>query len=271
MKQLNKLILVLFFLLSSINYAQEFNGYKYIIVSNLLNSRDEYISDYSKISNQISDYFTKKNMIVIKGYDTEKPRELEFNPCLGLFVRVEEFDKWISLQFLNCKKEKIKNIMGKGRNSSEALIPVFEKLDQIPTYAFDEKLIELGVYPIVENINKTESELKSYFDSTKTDAIEGIYKSYKSKSNYKLGIIRDGDFYKAIIIESEFLHWKKGDVKAIFESTAADGVFSTNYIKDDKISLETFSSLEGGLINIEIRNSKGENEDMKLLKLYPKN
>ena len=60
-------------------------------------------------------------------------------------------------------------------------------------------------------------------------------------------------------------------MKAIFESTAADGVFSTNYIKDDKISLETFSSLEGGLINIEIRNSKGENEDMKLLKLYPKN
>lgn len=267
----NKILIVLMLIFSNSNFAQEFNGYKYIIVSNLLNSRDEYITDYSKISNQISDYFTKKNMIVIRGYETEKPRELDFNPCLGIVVKVEEFDKWISLQFLNCKKEKIKNIMGKGRNSSDALTQVFEKLDQIPTYAFDEKLIELGVYPVVENINKNEGELKSYFDSTKTDAIEGIYKSYKSKSNYKIGIIKDRDFYKAIIIESEFLHWKKGDVKAIFESTAADGVFSTKYLKDDKTSLETFSSLEGGLINIEIRNSKGENEDLKLLKLYPKN
>ena len=38
----------------------------------------------------------------------------------------------------------------------------------------------------------------------------------------------------------------------------------------NKNSIETFSNLEGGLINIEIRSTKGENQDMKLLKLYPK-
>jgi hypothetical protein len=39
----------------------------------------------------------------------------------------------------------------------------------------------------------------------------------------------------------------------------------------DKTSIETFANLEGGLINIEFKNPNGENEDIKLLKLYPKN
>jgi hypothetical protein len=61
--------------------------------------------------------------------------------------------------------------------------------------------------------------------------------------------------YKAIIIESELPQWEKGDVKAIFETTAAEGVFSTKYFMAGKTSIETFSNLEGGLINIEIKKN----------------
>ena len=43
------------------------------------------------------------------------------------------------------------------------------------------------------------------------------------------------------------------------------------YFMGDKTSIETFANLEGGLINIEMKNPNGENNDLKLLKLYPKN
>ncbi len=270
MKLIQKISILVILLSSNINFAQEFNGYKYIVVSNLFNSSDEYIDDYFKISEQVSDYFTKKNMIVIKGLDTEKPRELKFNMCLGLFVKVEKNEKYMYIEFINCKAEKIKSIYVKGRNYADALLQIFEKLDQNPTYAYDEKLTSLGEFPTVENISKNENELKAYFDSTKIDDIEGIYKTYQSDSNYKLGIFKDGDLYKAIIIESDYLQWKKGDVKAIFESTAAEGVFSTKFFMGDKTSIETFANLEGGLVSIELKGENIKKDDMKLLRLYPK-
>ena len=268
MTKTNKTLIILMLILSNINFAQEFNGYKYIIVSNLLNYDEEYIEDYFKISEQVSDYFIKKNMIVIKGFDAELPRELKFNLCLGLQVKVSNWDKYLQLKFANCKNEQIKSIFEKDR--SDALLKVFEKLDQNPSYFYDEKLTPFFEYPTVENINKNEDELKAYIDSTKIDAIEGIYKSYQSNSNYKLGIFKDGDLYKAIIIESDYLHWKKGDLKAIFESTAADGVFSTKYFMKNKTSIETFANLEGGLLSIELKGKNEKKDDVKLLRLYPK-
>lgn len=271
MKKTGKLLFFLILLISNINIAQEFNGYKYIVVSNLLNyNKKEYTDDYFKISEQVSDYFIKKNMIVIKGFDTEKPRELEFNPCLGLYVNVVDLGKALLLEFFNCKNEKIKSVFQKDRYTRTILLKIFEELDQNPTYAYDHKLTPFFEFPTVENINKNENELKAYFDSTKIDDIEGIFKTYQSDINYKLGIFKDGDLYKAIIVESDYTQWKKGDVKAIFESTAAEGVFSTTYFMGDKTSKETFSNLEGGLITIELKGKDGKNDDMKLLRLYPR-
>lgn len=119
------------------------------------------------------------------------------------------------------------------------------------------------------NINKNETELKAYFDSTKLDPIEGIYKSYKSDSYYKLGVIKVDDIYKAIIIESSYQNWKKGEVKAVFESTSVVGVFSAKYYLGDRTLVETFANLEGGLITVELKNVNGEDDNMLLLKLYP--
>ena len=155
-------------------------------------------------------------------------------------------------------------------NYKGALSKTLSKLKS-KEYFFSPQLTPKIEFAEVENINKNENELKIYFDSTKLYPIEGIYKSYKSETNYKLGLIKVGDLYKAIIIESDYPQWKKGDVKAIFESTAAEGVFSTKWYLSNKTSIETFANLEGGLINIEMKNSNGESDDLKLLKLYPKN
>ena len=278
MKNTHKILIVLMLLLSNINFAQEFNGYKYIVVSNLdygVKGKDPY-----GVQQSVVNYFRTRGFQVISGGDgtwskSLQPNDLKFNKCLGLFVGISHKASpsyEVTLNFLNCKKESIKQLTGKASaNFDNALKRIFTQLDENPTYTFDESLTPNIIYPEVENINKDENELKSYFDSTKLDPIEGIYKTYKSDSNYKLGIIKVEDKYKAIILESDFLQWKKGDVKAIFESTAADGVFSSKWYIADKTSIETFANLEGGLITVELKNPKGENDDTKLLKLYPKN
>jgi len=248
------------------------------VVSNLdygAKGKDTYGVQQSVVS-----YFKVRGFQVISGGDgmwskSLQPNDLKFNKCLGLFVSISHkasppYD--VTLNFYNCKQELIKEVNGKASaNFDNALKRIFNQLDENQYYSFDESLTPKITYPEVENINKDENELKAYYELTKLEPIEGIYKTYKSDSNYKLGIFKVGELYKAIIIESDYPHWKKGDVKAIFESTAAEGVYSIKYYLVDKTSIETFANLEGGLINIELKNNKGENEDVRLLKLYPKN
>lgn len=278
MKKTHIILIVLTLIFSNSNYAQEFNGYKYIVIGNLdygARGKDTY-----GVQQSVVKYFMDRGFQVITGgdepwSDSLYPKDLKFNNCIGLFVGISHkaFPRYeVSLSFINCKRETIKNLTGKASaNFDNALKRIFSQLDEITSYSFDESLTPVISFPEVENINKDENELKAYFDSTKLDPLEGIYKTYKSDSNYKLAIIKVEDKYKAIILESDFLHWKKGDVKAIFESTAADGVFSTKYYFGDKTSIETFANLEGGLITVELKNPKGEIDKVNLLKLYPKN
>jgi hypothetical protein len=248
------------------------------VVSNLdygAQGKDTYGVQQSVVS-----YFKGRGFQVISGGDgtwskSLQPNDLKFNKCLGLFVSISHkasppYD--VLLKFYNCKQELIEAVNGKASaNFDNALKRIFNQLDENPYYSFDESLTPKITYPEVENINKEENELKAYYESTKLEPIEGIYKTYKSDSNYKIGIFKVGELYKAIIIESDYPHWKKGDVKAIFESTVAEGVYSIKYYLVDKTSIETFANLEGGLINIELKNNNGENEDVRLLKLFPKN
>ena len=271
MKLQKKILILLLLLSASTNLAQEFNGFKYIVIGNLDYGPSG--KDIYGISNSLADFFIKKgyNVIVVDKFDNLKVAELKYNNCLGLYIRPSHTGFEIKVDFLNCNNETIKSVTGKANsNYVNALNRIFNQLDKIIDYTYDETLTPKKIYPVVENINKTEAELKAYFDSTKTDAIEGIYKSYKSDTNYKVGVFKIGELYKAIVIENDYSHWDKGDVKAIFESTAAEGVFSTKYYMSNKTSIETFANLEGGIITIEIKNQKGENEDINLLKLYPK-
>ncbi len=275
-----KILILLFLLSSSYNFAQEFNGFKYVVVRNL-----DYGSqgkDINGIGSSVADYFRLKGYQVIIGGDSEwsdslYPKDLKFNICLGLFVDIghKAYPPYeVSVTFGNCKREVIKQITGKASGNFEnALKRIFNQLDESPYYSFDESLTPKITYPEVENINKDENELKAYFDSTKVEPIEGIYKTYKSELNLRLAIIKNGNEYKAISLEPEASHWKVGDVKIILESTSADGVFSAKWFMRDKSVQETFANLEGGLITVELNNPNkaGEKTTINLLKIYPKN
>ena len=283
MKQVNRIIIGLILLLFNINFAQEFNGYKYIIVRDLkygVNGNDIY-----NLSRNSRDYFKSKGLNVIN--ENNIPDDLKNNTCLGLILEVNnDFNSGfannltygVSMDFRDCMENSIKKIRNTSsnelassqKNYDKSLKRCFNDLDKIlDNYFYDSKLTPKIEYPEVENINKTEADLKVDFDSKQIDPIEGIYKTYKSEINYKVGMFKVGELYKAIIIESDISHWKKGDVKAIFESTAAQGVFSIKFYNENKILIETFANLEGGLITVELKNSEGEDANIKFLKLYP--
>lgn len=277
MKSFIKSLFCLLLLTSNSNFAQEFDGYKYFIVHELdygANGKDIY-----GLQKDVVNYLLSRGYTVISGgngwSESMYPNDLKLNPCLGLFINISHNPTppaVISLNFQNCQNKIIKTLSGKSIwGFPTVLNQIFGELNKIKFYSFDESLTPTPNFPIVENIKKDENEIKGYLDSKTPDPIEGIYKSYKSDTNYKIGIIKVGEAYKAIIIESELPHWKKGDVKAIFESTSIDGVFSTKYYLGNKNSYETFANLEGGLITIEFKNGKGEKVDSYFLKLYPKN
>lgn len=278
MKNFHKAIIVTMLLFSNITFGQGndlnfLNGMKYATFYGPKNS-----ASYAKFA------LNKLGLTLISYDMVEWPKDAKFNSCLvshwSCSVRGGMgYTAKATLTISNCYKdvlyEKTNSVQRFGvadfdTNAGIAYERTFDEFKDFD-YAYDEKLTPSITYPEVETINKDENELKAYFDSTKTDPIEGIYKTYKSDANYKIGIINVVDFYKAIIIESDIPQWRKGEVLAVFESTAAEGVFSTKFYSANKTPIETFSNLEGGLINIEIKNSKGENVDMKLLKLYPKN
>jgi hypothetical protein len=276
MKVIYRILIVALLLSSNINFAQNnnlnfLNGMKYASYSGP--------ADYEYIA--ISS-ISKMGLTMLSHNSNEWPKEAQMNSCLiGYWNLIINggfgSGAKATLQISNCYHvavyDKTNTASGFGasfdKNMNIATQRAFDSFKNF-THSYDESLSKTITYPEVENINMDEKELKSYFDSTKLAPIEGIYKTYKSDSNYKLGIIKVADKLKAIVIESDLPQWKKGDVKMIFESTALDDVFSVKYYMGDKTSIETFANLVGGLIKIEFENQTEKNEDINLLKLYPK-
>lgn len=277
MKVTYRILIAILLLSSNINFAQKnnltfLNGMKYAFYSG--SDELEYIANNA---------INKLGLIALPKDSNQWPEEAKTNPCLNSQWRTIIKSAFGSgakcnLQILDC----LNVVLYDETNTASGFGASFEKNVNVASnrafdnfknfkYSYDKSITSTIKYPEVENINMDENNLKSYFDATKLDPIEGVYKTYQSDSNYKLGIIKVADKFKAIVIESNLPQWHKGDVKIVFESTAAEGVFSVKYYMGDKTSIETFANLVGGLINVEIKNQTGENNDLKLLKLYPKN
>jgi hypothetical protein len=271
MNKIKFIVTCLIFFTSTNYYSQDFDGFKYVVID----SKD-YITkedDYYKICNKIANYFNSKGFETLIGSDfLFFPKELNKNLCKGLYVKYHINENEVILMFNNCKREVIKNLRGTNLFSYEkSLISIFDELDKQNYYSYNENLTPIiDDEIIVQKNNKSEAEIKKYLDNNKIDQIEGIYKSYKSDDYFKIGIVKENDNYKAIVLESNKSNWINGEIKAEFESTAVEGVFSIKYYNTTKKPIETFANIEGGLLNVELKEQNGDDNSMKFLKLYPK-
>jgi hypothetical protein len=276
---MKKLILLLLFIpLASFGQSNKYllNGMKYVVYKTNIEERfvDGLLGiTVENLGLQLIEYNNKNNW----------PKEAINNPCLisEWIVLIEgglSQNAKTELTIKNCFNEiifqgKKRTASGFGASFNKNLMTsskrAFEELEDFK-YFYNEKLTPFIDYPEVENISIEENSFKDYLENNLINTIEGVFKTYKAKTSYKLGIVKNGDTFKALILESELKQWKRGDVKAIFESTAVDGVYSVQYFLSDKTSIETFANVEGGLITIEFDDVNEVDANIRLLRLFPK-
>lgn len=280
---------LLFILLISTVYAnysfsQSLNGYKYIYVPTLKYENDR--TDIWNISQKLKTWFTEKGLIVISE-NSIKPEELKKDPCLMLECEIEHTEitygtNKVTINLINCQKQSIYNKTGSAMGWSlqddynKATKRAYEDIKEIK-YKFDSsKILSKEIeksFPTLELTGFTEEFIKKYLSENKTDAIEGIYKSYQSDGlpYYKIGIIKSKDTYKAVIIETDRPYWKTGEIKAIFEPSSMRGLYSVKWYSSNKTPYETFASLENlALLNVELKDTKtGIKRQDKFIKMFP--
>ena len=283
-------LLTAFSLLVILSFGQKLNlnGYKYIFVEQL-----QYQSgiDVHGIVQLVKKEFVNKGFTIVERNDQiPEIREITDNPCLLLRTIITHTANtsptimWgkntVTVTIRNCKNEIVYSGEGKCgaadykfstelRKGAENSLKDFNKTK----YSFNSASTPEITYPIVEKTNETEESIKQYLDNNKLDPIEGIYKSYQSDqmSYYKFGIVKSGDKFKAIILESTLKQWKSGEVKAYYEPSSMRGFYSVKWYMADKVQIETFASMENdAIISIEFKDViNNVKEQDKFIKMYP--
>ena len=259
--------------------AAPFDGYKYMVVQTLTYQNGG-IDSYG-ISASLRSYFESIGMTILSSESNSWPPEAKGDPCLiAICSPFSNGQSTVGFTIRNCKNEVICDERSSAlnwtndiqNNYNRALKNCLSKLDK-RNYSFNAALTPVPVMPAVEKTSETEASIKTYLTSTTISSLEGIYKSYQTDdlSYYKLGIIKQGTVYKAIIIESFLKQWRPGEVKATFEPSAIDNIFSIKWYKGNKTPVETFGKLDdGGLLTIELTNpATGVKEQQKFVKMFP--
>jgi S1-C subfamily serine protease len=268
----NLLSFLLLFITISLT-AQKLDGYKYVYVHEL---KYEGGTDIFGLTGKTKNFLQKKGFLLLSEDSNQWPLEAKNNNCLIGFVNVNnEGRAKVSIEIINCKNEIVYTDKAHATNWANNYYDNFDRslkniFEKFPKYVFDSTKSIEKEYPTTELTNETEETIKHYLVNNILDPIEGIYKNYDGDNFYKVGIIKDKNNYKAIIIDSNLKHWKKGEVKAVFEKTAAKQLYSTEFYMFDKSKLNTFSVIENDFfLNIEFKNPDQTKTTTKFIKMFP--
>jgi S1-C subfamily serine protease len=260
-------------------HGQTLDGYKYVYVETLNYQSG---TDVWGISSKLRTGFINKGFTVVSE-GTKPPKELELNPCLLIrcFINhtaVLSGVNEVTITVKNCKDEVVYSNTGGAMGWSvqddfnKATKRAFSGIEDM-SYRFNATRTPEIEWPQVEITSENEESIMTYLKASQTEVIEGIYNSYQNETLtfYKLGIIRRGIGFKAIVLESDLKHWKRGEVKAIFEPSSIKNVFSVKWYMGDKTSVQTFAMMENdGILSIEFKNPiTGEQTISKFIKMFP--
>ena len=285
------LFLTIFFL-TNIAFGQNksfLDGFKYAVVVPMKyksGSRDPYGIE-SRAIKSINNIGLK---CLIYGQTQDWPDDAISEPCLIAFITLgngKSPNMWncgrVRIVTSNCKEQIIKDDLVRSPNAVcdppytccypkwvKAVANYFNDIK----YAYNPNLNNLRTeYPDVEITLETEESIRVYLSNNYLEPIEGIYMSYQSNdpSYYKFGVIKHDGKFKAIIIESNLMQWKQGEVKAIFDQSSIKGYYSVKWFMSNKTPNETFGLLEKeGLLTIELGESNnGEKHQSKFIKMFP--
>jgi S1-C subfamily serine protease len=277
-KQIKLLITLLFITVTA--FGQTLDGYKYVYVETVTYQSGRI--DIWGISSKLRTSFENKGLIVLNESSTP-PKELEQDRCLLVSCYISHTNvvsgiNEVTITLKNCKNQVIHSNTGSAMGWSvqddfnKATKRAFSAVESM-SYNFNPAMTPKLDFPIVEKTSETEESMKTYLSANKIERIEGIYKSYQNDqlSYYKFGIIKQGDKYKAIIIDSDLKQWKAGEVKAVFEQSSMKDLYSVKWYMGNKEPFETFGLLENeGLLSIEFKDPQtGEKRQDEFIKMYP--
>lgn len=283
----NKLLVFLLVAIATIttvvsqNSLSPLNGYKLIFLP----------YELSNITGHIHDKFHDLGFKVLTDEATLKGNiDYKKDPSLTLICQVEHSYDYphttIGIKLVNAKTEILfqgnEDTRGKAfvsfdinKDQRWVIDKIFEPFRSFK-YSFDLSkslsVIQIKNLPTLELTGWTEESIKSHLTSSKLDPIEGIYKSYQTGDMpyYKIGIMKNGDIFKAVIIESDLVYWKKGEMKATFEQSSMKGLYSAKWYMGDKTPYETFASIDDVVLAIEFKNLQtGEKRQDKFIKMFP--
>lgn len=258
---------------------QPLDGYKYMVVQ-VLTYQNGGIDSYG-ISASLSNYFQSIGMTLLSSDYKTWPLDAKGDPCLvAACYPYTNGQSTVGFTIKNCKNEVIYTEKSSSlnwtndfqNNYNRALKNCLDKLDK-RQYSFNPNMTPVLPLPAVETTKETETSIKNYLTANTISPLEGIYKSYATDDlgYYKLGIIKQGNMYKAIIIESFLKQWKAGEVKATLEPSAISGIYSVKWNMANKTPVETFGKLDDeGLLTVELTNqATGVKEQQKFVKMFP--
>jgi S1-C subfamily serine protease len=278
--------LILFFVLLYLNplNAQydlnRLNGYKIVLVpylfSSLVNEVSKELKDmgfkvYNDESELESDPDFKKDPNLLLICDINKDYRY---PHTTIQIKITNIEK--SVLFENTDNTKGKSFVSFNLEDDEKWVvnKVFKAFDGF-AYNFNSSItlsaLNNANMPKLEQTGLTEESIKDYLNKNKTDAIEGIYKPLQSdvKPYYKIGIIKVGAIYKAIVLETDNENWAIGEVKIILEPSSIPSIFSVKYFLGDKSYSQTFAVIENeALLSFEVQTqNNGDKTKITYIKM----
>lgn len=117
----------------------------------------------------------------------------------------------------------------------------------------------------------TEQKLKSHFQSSGADPVEGIYESIVqtlAMPKYKIGVIKTDNGYTLVYLDgaNNYLDWTEGEVKAKLTATSTPTLFKASWKMHNKFeNSNAYISFETGLMNLVMQ----EKDKSIYLKLFP--
>jgi len=236
-----------------------------------------YVDEKSNlVKNEISKHLTK---LGLKELNLKQTKNLT-NKCDALLISYEyDYENiWgkanVYINFYNCFEELIfkTHSKDKGGWGEVASIKSAAKrsIGKIKKYRYDieKKVGSKGeFYSFLKYHNElnfdSEEGIRSYLDK-RNDNLEGIWLS--TAENYRLLVLKDEYNYVAIILEPN-LGFKKGQIKATFETSATEQIYSVKWNLPGTLEkISGFANLEKGLINISLANER----KLAFLKIFPK-
>jgi len=182
---------------------------------------------------------------------------LTFRDPLGNVVTsIEEGSAWGSSATDNTKRainKAVKNIRKeRKRFDPSKVVDIFSKIDNL------------------ETIEMTEETLRAYLDDNEgmLRPLEGIWTT--SEGDYRVGMMWQGTRQRlvAFILETKRALWRPGHVKAIFEPTAYDEVFTATYFMGGHSEIGATAKLSGGILSVPLEVG-GTEEVVNFVKNYP--